>query len=67
MICHSNLINSLFYTGLTQAEIDRFMGHLFDKDPPTTGPASIPVPFYIENPPPSVSIPFFFGLLHTCS
>jgi hypothetical protein len=28
--------------------------HLFDKDPPTAWPASVPTPFCSENPPPSV-------------
>jgi hypothetical protein len=67
MTCHSDLINSLFCTGLTHAEIDQFVERLFDKDPPTAWHASIPVPFYSENPPPSVSITVSFGLLHTCS
>jgi hypothetical protein len=42
MICHSDLINSLSCTGLSQAEIDRFVGHLFDKDPPNVRSASVP-------------------------
>jgi hypothetical protein len=67
MICRSDLINSLFCTGLTQAEIDRFVGCLFDKDLPTARPASVPVPFCSENPPPSVSIHVSFGLPYTCS
>jgi hypothetical protein len=33
MICHSDLINFLFCTGQTSAEVDRFVGRLFDKDP----------------------------------
>jgi hypothetical protein len=45
MICHSDLINSLFCTVLTLAEIDQFMACLFDKDPPTTQPASVLAPF----------------------
>jgi hypothetical protein len=67
MICYSDLINSLFCIGLSQAEVDQFMGCLFDKDPPTVRPASIPMAFCSENPPPSVSIIVSFGLLHTCS
>jgi hypothetical protein len=67
MICHSNMINSLFCTCLTQVEIDRFVGHLFDKDPPTTWPTSMFAPFCSENPPHSVSIIVSFGLLYTCS
>jgi hypothetical protein len=67
MICRSDLINYLFCTGLTQAEVDRFVGCLFDKDSPTARPASVPAPFYSENPPPSVSIHVSFGLPYTCS
>jgi hypothetical protein len=67
MICHSDLINSLFHIVLTQAEIDWFVARLFDKDPPTARPASVPVPFCSENLPPSVSITVSFGLLYTCS
>jgi hypothetical protein len=67
MICHFDLINSLFCIGLTQAEIDQFMGHLFDKDPPTVRPASMPAHFYSENPPSSVSITVSFGLPFNCS
>jgi hypothetical protein len=67
MICHSDMINSLFCTGLTQAEVDRFVGWLFDNDPPTVRPASMPAPFYSENPPPSVSITVSFRRPYTCS
>jgi hypothetical protein len=67
MIRHSDLISSLFCTGLTQAEIDRFVGRLFDKDPPTMWPASMPAPFSSENPPPLVSFIVSFGLLYICS
>jgi hypothetical protein len=62
MVCCFDMIISLFYTGLTQAEEDRFVGRLFDKDPPTARSASAPVPFCSENPPHSVSIPVSFGL-----
>jgi hypothetical protein len=67
MICHSDLINSLLYKRLSQAEIDRFMGRLFDKDPPDAQPATIPVPFSSENPPPLVRITISFSLLPNCS
>jgi hypothetical protein len=66
MICHSNLINYQFCTGLTQAEIDQFVRHLFDKDPPNVRHASIPAPCCSENPPPSISITISFGLRHAC-
>jgi hypothetical protein len=65
MICHSDLINSLFYTVLTQAEINRFMEHLFDKDLPTARLASVLEPYYSENPPHTVSIIVFFLFLFT--
>jgi hypothetical protein len=66
MICHSNLINYLFCTGLTQAKIDHFVGRLFDKDPPTARPASVPMPLCSENSPHSISITISFDLIHTC-
>jgi hypothetical protein len=53
------MINSLFYTALIQAEIDRLMARLFDKDPPTPQPASMPVPFSSENPPHVVRVSAF--------
>jgi hypothetical protein len=56
MICHYDRINSLSCTGLSQAEIDRFVGCLFDKDPPNARPASMPTPFSSENSPPSVRL-----------
>jgi hypothetical protein len=64
MICYSDMINSLFCTILAQVEIDRFVGRLFDKDPPTARPASVPMPFCSENPPPSVSITLFWSSLY---
>jgi hypothetical protein len=67
MICHFDMINSLFCTVLTQAEIDQFVVRLFDKDTPTVQTASVPAPFYSENPPPSVSVTVSLGLLYTCS
>jgi hypothetical protein len=63
----SDLINSLSCTGLSQVEIDRFMGSLFDKDLPNARPASVPVPFSSENPPPSIRITVSFSLLRNCS
>jgi hypothetical protein len=66
MICYSDLTTSLFPTVLTQAEINRFVAHLFDKDPPTARPANVPAPYYSENPPLEVSITvFFFVPLYT--
>jgi hypothetical protein len=66
MICHLDLMTSLFSTILTQAEINRFIACLFDKDLPTARPASVPEPYYSENPPPAVSIiVFFFVPLYT--
>jgi hypothetical protein len=49
LIHYSDLINSLFYTALTQAEIDHLMARLFDKDSPALQPASVHVPFSSEN------------------
>jgi hypothetical protein len=53
-------MNSLFDTALTQYEIDRLVAGLFDKDLPTLWPASMPVPFFSENPPPVVTVSAFF-------
>jgi hypothetical protein len=36
---------------LTPKEIDQLVACLFDKDPPTPRPASMPTPFSNENPP----------------
>jgi hypothetical protein len=66
MICHFDMINSLFCTVLTQAEINWFVAYLFDKDLPTARPDSVPDTFCSENPPPSVSITISFGILYTC-
>jgi hypothetical protein len=63
MICHSDLINSLFHGAQTQAEIDWLVACLFDKRPPTPQPATVPEPFSSENPP-VVTIPFFFDILY---
>jgi hypothetical protein len=56
------MINSLFYTALIQAEIDRLVARLFDKDPPTPQPATMPVPFSSENPPHVVRVLAFLML-----
>jgi hypothetical protein len=39
---------------LSQEEVDRFVGRLIDKDPPTAWPANLPLPYSRKNPPPSV-------------
>jgi hypothetical protein len=39
---------------LNQEEIDQLVARLFDKDPPTPCPASVPTPFSWENLPPVV-------------
>jgi hypothetical protein len=59
MIYHSDMIASLFPTVLTQAKINQFVVHLFDKDPPTVWLASVPAPYCSENPPHMVSITVF--------
>jgi hypothetical protein len=59
----ADLINSLFDTILTKAEMDRLMARLFDKDPPTPQPANVPAPFSSENPPPVVSFCFYHCFL----
>jgi hypothetical protein len=66
MICHSDLINSLLCTSQTQTEIDRFMGRLFDKEPPTVRSASVSAPSSSENPP-SIGFTVSFGLLYICN
>jgi hypothetical protein len=66
MICHSDLITSLLPTVLTHAEINQFVAHLFDKDPPTAWPASVPAPYCSENSLLAISITvFFFVPLYT--
>jgi hypothetical protein len=63
LVCYSNLMNSLFDTALTQYEIDRLVAGLFDKDLQTLWPASMPAPFFSENPPPVMTVsafPMFF-------
>jgi hypothetical protein len=44
---------------LSQEEVDEFVGQLFDKDPPTTWPADLPLPYSSENLPPSVRATVF--------
>jgi hypothetical protein len=39
---------------LSPTEIDMFMARLFDKDPLTVRPDTLPLPYSSENPPPSV-------------
>jgi hypothetical protein len=35
------------------------MAHLFDKDPPTTRPNNLPLPYSSENAPPSIRVTAF--------
>jgi hypothetical protein len=44
----------LFCVVLSQEQIDGYVVQLFDKDPPTTQPTDLPLPFSSENPPPLV-------------
>jgi hypothetical protein len=46
-------------TALTQEDIDQLVALLFNKDPPTLRPASVPTPFSCENPPPVVTASSF--------
>jgi hypothetical protein len=57
-------MNSLFDTALTQYEIDRLVAGLFDKDLQTLWPASMPAPFFSENPPPVVTVSAFSDVLY---
>jgi hypothetical protein len=41
---------------MSQEEIDGFVARLFDKDPPTTRPDTLPLPYSNENHPPLVRI-----------
>jgi nitrogen fixation-related uncharacterized protein len=54
---------------MSQDEIDGFVTHLFDKDPLTTRPDTLPLPYSNENPPTSVRIPVllltFFLAIYT--
>jgi hypothetical protein len=58
------MVDSFFDTTLTQAEIDRFVARLFDKDPSTLRPASMHAPFSSENPPPVVRVFTFLDALY---
>jgi hypothetical protein len=50
------LITFFFHAAISQEEIDGFVAHLFDKDPPTTWPDTLSLPYSNGNPPPSVRI-----------
>jgi hypothetical protein len=50
------LLTFLSHAAMPQEEIDGFMARLFDKDPPTTRPDTLPLPCINENSPPSVRI-----------
>jgi hypothetical protein len=63
MICYSDLIHSFFCSVLTKTEIDRLVGHLFDKDPPVLRPNTVLMPNCTEKPPPLVTTITFF-ILH---
>jgi hypothetical protein len=58
----------LFHAAMSQKEIDGFVAHLFDKDPPTARPVILPLPYTNENPPPLVRItiilPTFFLIIY---
>jgi hypothetical protein len=41
---------------MPQEEINRFVARLFDKDPPTARPNTLPFPYNSDNPPPLVRI-----------
>jgi hypothetical protein len=41
---------------MPQEEIDRFVAHIFDKDPPIVRPDTLPLPSSNDNPPSSVRI-----------
>jgi hypothetical protein len=42
------MINSLFSVVLSDDEVFGFVTRLFDKDPPTTRPATVPAPYYSD-------------------
>jgi hypothetical protein len=50
------LLTFLFHADMSQEEIDGFVARLFDKDPPTARPDTLPLPYSDENPPPLVGI-----------
>jgi hypothetical protein len=62
-ICYSDLIHSFFCLALNKAEIDRLVGHLFNKDLPVPRPNTVPMPYCTKNPPPLVRTIAFF-ILH---
>jgi hypothetical protein len=54
---------------MSQEDIDRFVARLFDKDPPTVRPDTLPLPYSNGNHPPLVRIivlllTFFLQLTH---
>jgi hypothetical protein len=63
MICYSDLMSSFFCSALTKIEIDRLVGHFFDKDPPVLWSNTVPMSYCAENPPPLVRTITFF-ILH---
>jgi hypothetical protein len=46
----------LYDVALSSEEIDGFVAHLFDRGVPTARPASVPMPYINDNPPPSVRV-----------
>jgi hypothetical protein len=50
---------------MPQEEIDGFVAHLFDKDPPTARPDNLSLPYNSGNPPPSVRITILLIILHS--
>jgi hypothetical protein len=52
------------YIALTRIEINWCVAHLFDKDPPTPQPASMPTPFSSENLPSKVRVSFLSDILY---
>jgi hypothetical protein len=64
MIYFLDLICFLSCTALTQVEINRFVAQLFDKDQVFTWTASVPKPFYSENPPPAVRVSSFADVFY---
>jgi hypothetical protein len=66
MICYSDLISSLYYVVLTTDEVFGLESCMFDKSLISTRPATIPEPYYSENPPPSVGDFIFSDLPFIC-
>jgi hypothetical protein len=50
------LITFFFHAAISQEEINGFVARLFDKDPPTTQPDTLSLPYRNDNHPPSVRI-----------